>query len=74
MGWTQDRARVAALTRHRNPDDPALNDARRDLAAERLAHYVQRVVDTAPTLTVEQRERIANLLRAPARSGDGGAA
>ena len=72
MGWTHDRARVAALTRHRGPDDPALGDARRDLAAERLTEYVRRMVASAPPLTPEQRDIITALLRAPARSGDGG--
>jgi hypothetical protein len=63
MGWTSHRARVASLTRSRRPDDPDLIDARRDLAAERLADHVRRVVDTAPPLTDEQRNRIAALLR-----------
>ncbi len=65
MGWTNDRARLAALTRHRNPDDPALSDARRDFHAERLAEAVRRVVDSAPPLTTAQRDTIAALLRAP---------
>ena len=71
MGWTQQRARHAALSRHRAPDDPAVTDARRDLAAERLHEHVQRVVDTFPPLTSEQRNRIAALLRAvPAEQTD----
>lgn len=37
--------------------------ARRDLAAERLASYVERIVAEAPPLTVEQRARITDLLR-----------
>ncbi len=69
MGWTHNRARLAALTRHRNPDDPALSDARRDFAAERLAEVVRRVVDAAPPLTAQQRDTIATLLRAPAQRG-----
>lgn len=63
MGWTNDRARLAALTRHRNPDDPELSDARRDFAAEKLAETVRRVVDAAPPLTPLQRDTIAALLR-----------
>jgi excisionase family DNA binding protein len=39
-------------------------EADRDLAAERLAEHVQRVVDAAPALTPEQRDRLALLLRA----------
>lgn len=63
MGWTHDRAKVAALTRHREPDDPSLSEARRDFAAERLAEVVRRVVDAAPPLTPQQRDTIAALLR-----------
>lgn len=72
MGWTHDRARVAALTRHRKPDDPALSAARRDLAAERLSEFVQRVVATAPPLTTQQRDTITALLRTPSGPGSGG--
>jgi len=57
------RARIAALTRSRQPDDPDLIDARRSLAAETLAEHVARVVATAPPLTAEQRDRIAAILR-----------
>ncbi|WP_454853257.1 hypothetical protein [Promicromonospora soli] len=64
------RARIAALTRSRTPNDPELVSARRDLAAEMLAEHVARVVAEAPPLTTEQRERIATLLRPTA----GGAA
>jgi hypothetical protein len=64
MSWTHERARVAALSRDREPDDPALIEARRNLRAERLANHVRRVVAEAPPLSTEQRERIAALLRA----------
>lgn len=57
--------RLNALRRHRTDDDPAVLDAARDLAAERLVEHVRRVVDQAPPLTTEQRDRIAALLRAP---------
>lgn len=63
MSWTQERARVASLTRSRPPDDPDLADARRALKTERLADYIRRVVDEAPPLTNEQRDRLAILLR-----------
>jgi hypothetical protein len=63
MSWTQERARVASLTRSRTPDDPDLIDARRNLKAERLAEYIKRTVDAAPELTDEQRDRLALLLR-----------
>lgn len=56
------RGRVAALSRSRTADDPELIDARRQLAAERIADCVRRTLATAPPLTPEQRERIARLL------------
>lgn len=63
------RARIAALTRSRTPDDPELVGARRDLEVEMLAEHVARVVAAAPPLTSEQRQRIAALLR-PTAVGD----
>lgn len=63
MSWTAERARVASLTRSRAADDPDLINARRNLRAERLAEHIARVVDEAPPLTPEQRDRLAVLLR-----------
>lgn len=63
MSWTQERARVASLSRSRSADDPDLLDARRNLKTERLAEAITRTVDAAPPLTPEQRERLAVLLR-----------
>jgi hypothetical protein len=67
--WTSERARIAAITRgiragERKPDDPELVEARRNLAALRLAEHVAKVVAAAPPLSQEQRERIVALLRA----------
>lgn len=56
------RARLASLQRHRSPDDPAIADARRELATESLVEHIARVVETAPTLTAEQIERLRGLL------------
>lgn len=53
------RARIAALSRDRAPDDPELLDAYRDLRAIRLSEQVRKA---APTLTVAQRDSIADLL------------
>jgi hypothetical protein len=61
------RARVAALSRDRAPDDPDLAEARRDFRAEQLAAHVAEVIASA-SLTDEQRGRIAGLLLA----GDNG--
>ncbi|MBO1751714.1 hypothetical protein J4G33_07860 [Actinotalea sp. BY-33] len=63
MSWTQERARVASLSRSRTPDDPDLVGARRNLKAARLEEYIRRTVDAAPPLTPEQRDRLAVLLR-----------
>lgn len=62
MSWTQERARVASLSRSRSSDDPDLAAARRNLRAARLEDYISRVVAEAPPLTIEQRERLAMLL------------
>jgi hypothetical protein len=48
----------------KDPDPKAIEDARRDLAAEKIAAYVDKVLDAAPPLTDEQRARLAELLHA----------
>ena len=64
-----ERARVAHAVRFYGPDAPQTADARRDLAAANLAAYIRRVVDQAPPLTSEQRDRLALLLRGPSDTG-----
>lgn len=56
------RARVAALTRH-HPDDPETAELAQDFKTHRLAQYIARVVDAAPPLSSEQRDRLATLFR-----------
>lgn len=59
--WTQERARVAALSRSRTPDDPALVAARQSLKAERLIGTAEQIAAKSaeyPPLTAEQREAI----------------
>lgn len=63
MSFNTERARVAALSRDRSPDDPELLDARRNMRAERLAQHIKQLVDEAPPLTLDQRDRLARLLR-----------
>jgi Spy/CpxP family protein refolding chaperone len=58
-----NRARVGALSRSRDEDDPELLAARRDLKAARLTDYVQRTLASAPPLTPEQRAKLAELLK-----------
>jgi hypothetical protein len=62
VSWTQERARVAALTRSRWTDDSDLVAARRDLAAARLALYIEKTVAACPELTAEQVDRLSLLL------------
>lgn len=66
MSWTAERARVASLSRSRDPDDPDLTAARLALRTERLAAYIEKELATAPPLTDQQRDRLASLLRSPA--------
>ena len=54
------RSAVAVAVRRGKPSD----DARRDLAAAKLAQYVERVVAGAPPLTPDQITKIAGLLHA----------
>ena len=54
------RARLAAASRH-HPDSNHV-DLRRDLAAAKLETYVQRILDAAPPLTADQRDRVSALL------------
>lgn len=58
---TQARSRLGVATKAR--DEQAANDARRDLAAAKIAQYVRRVVDEAPPLTSDQLDRLAAILR-----------
>jgi hypothetical protein len=62
----QARARVAALKRH-HPNDQETIELARNFRAERLAEYIQRVVDMAPPLTEAQRDKLAILLRGAER-------
>lgn len=66
MDWkTQrktQRGKVAALTRSRPTHDPELEAARRDLSEARLADYITETLAAAPSLTQDQRDRLALLL------------
>lgn len=64
-------AKVGGIERKCGPHDPRLPELRRDLRATELAEHVRRIVDQAPPLTNEQRNRIAALLR-PAGTVAGG--
>ena len=62
------RAKIAGLgvgvkTGARRPDDPELKDAHRDFAAAKINDYILEVLSSAPPLTDEQRNALAELLR-----------
>lgn len=61
---TRRKMRVAALSRYRDPADPELIDARRDLRAGKLVDYVQRTLAEFPPLTREQLDAVGALLAA----------
>ncbi len=51
-------------------DAERIEQTRRDLAAERIAAYIEKVVSAAPPLTEAQRSRLATLLQ-PQATGIG---
>lgn len=56
--WRHERAVIAATGRHR-PDDPALTEHRERLRAAKAALDIAQIVESAPPLTVEQRNVLA---------------
>ncbi len=63
MDRTVARTRSAVAVAHRRGDPQAIEEARREHAAAVLENYIRRTVDAAPSLTSEQRDRLALLLR-----------
>lgn len=63
MSVNQARAKVAGLSRVRQPDDPELTTARRSLDVAKLEAHIARVVAEAPPLSRSQRSRLGALLR-----------
>jgi hypothetical protein len=59
VGWTHYRAKIASLSRDRDPDDPELIEARRNLKALRLQDRIASDLHSQPALTVEQRAELA---------------
>jgi hypothetical protein len=61
-------AKGTYAARHRQfpPGSPELVEAGSNLAAAKIAAYIERVVAAAPPLTAEQRDRLAGLLRGAA--------
>jgi ribosome recycling factor len=67
---THHRARLAALKRHSPENTEAIEAAKADLAAANLAQRIREIVDSAPPLTDEQRDKLATLLRPSAAPSD----
>ena len=63
------RAQVAASKRHHGADDLRSIEAVRVLRETMLAEHIQRIVDSAPPLSAEQRNRLAVLLLGASGSG-----
>jgi hypothetical protein len=57
------RARIAGITSKRGPDDPEIPLIKSELESVVLAEHIQRVLAQAPPLTIEQRGRLAELLK-----------
>lgn len=55
-------SRLSALERYREPDDPAITEAKRDHAAARIEAAIERNLAAAPPLTDEQAARLAVIL------------
>lgn len=62
VSWRVHRARVGALSRDRETDDPDLRAARRELAGSVLEERVRRVLAGDDCPSPEQRAKIAALL------------
>lgn len=65
--WRSERARIAGMTARpkRGPNDPELIEARRNMRALKLEDDIRKVLAGEPALSVEQRQRIAEVVLAP---------
>jgi len=57
----QARSRLGVAIRSGNK--PAETEARRDLAAAKIAQYIEKIVAEAPPLSPEQRTRLAGIIQ-----------
>jgi len=65
------KAKLAGLVAHRDPADPAVTEARRDLKYAVAEDRIRETIDSWPPLTPEQRDKLAALLTDPAGGDDG---
>jgi hypothetical protein len=63
----QLRARIAGLSRDRAAKDPELLDARAQLAVQNIINFVTKILEKAPPISAEQRQRITALFEAGAK-------
>jgi hypothetical protein len=56
------KAKLAGLVAHRDPADPAITEARRDLEAANLEAAIRDAVAKSPPLTAAQRTALALIL------------
>lgn len=59
---SRESARIGALSRSREWDDPELVEARQNLKVLRLEHLIRKELADWPPLSVEHRRRVASLL------------
>ncbi len=62
MPHSSASGRAAALARFREASDPERQAAESELAAVKIARYVEQIVDSAPPLTDAQRAQLAALI------------
>lgn len=67
--FRSERARVAVLTRYRNPTDPVLLAARRRMHEEVLVDAIAKALTKAPPLTPTVCDRIISLVAASEVAG-----
>lgn len=60
--FQEERARVAVLSRYRDPDDPELVAARTRMREEVLVNAISKALPNAPLLTPAVCDRIITLL------------
>jgi hypothetical protein len=63
MPSTNPRVALAAHKHWHGADAPETTDARRDLAAAKLAAYIRKTVAAAPPLTHKQADELALIFR-----------
>jgi hypothetical protein len=69
LSVASSKAKLAGLVAHRDPDDPAITEARAALKAAGLQARIKRDVDSWPPLSEAVRAALALLLR-PGGDGD----